>query len=278
VEPFRWNLARREQLGRLLAGAFDGDPWWCDDEFQLCCARILAHTEGHRVFFVGRSLESAFDYLSGALCDTSAADRLNLFLFSMRYRSATPTALAAMRDYMRALHLDPRGVARSAVAFVDVVWSGETFSNLVGLLRDWCDEEETDWHAVRRNIRIVGVTQRTKTSPKTWRWHQHSDAMAMLPADAVKNVSLEPRMWSYLGNHQPKITGSYDPRRWGDDDVAHPDHNEKQVTALQEAWHIFEDGRTPAGRSRLAAMMTKTSGMQHAWFRRLLTEVKQSAG
>jgi len=274
VKPFRWNVAKREQLGRLLTNTYDGAYWWRQDEFQQCCAKVLACSGDRRLFFVGRSLESMFDYLSGALCDTSWADRLNLFLFSMRFTQVERPALNAMRDYMRELSLDPPSIARSAVALTDLVWSGETFSNVIGLLRDWCDESGVDWQAVRRNMRIVGVTSRTKTSPNTWRWQQHSEAVRSLPTSAVKNVSLERRLWSYLGDTQAKVTAGYNPRRWGDEDVTHPDHNKTNLTGLQEAWYIFEDGRTPESRRSLARAMTQTTGMQHEWFRHLLGEIK----
>jgi len=274
VKPFRWNVARREQLGRLLAGAYDGDCWWRQDEFQQCCAKVLAYSGGRRLFFVGRSLESMFDYLSGALCDTSWVNRLNLFLFSMRFTHVDQPALNAIRDYMRELGLDPRSIAQSAVTFADLVWSGETFSNLIGLLRDWCAEDGMDWQGVRRSIRIIGVTSRTKTSPNTWRWQQHSEAVRALPAGAVKNVSLEPRLWGYLGDTQAKATPAYNPRRWGDVDVTHPDHKEKYLAGLQEAWNIFEDGRTPESRRSLTRWMTQTTGMQYEWFRNLLGEIK----
>ncbi|MCL2653726.1 MAG: hypothetical protein FWD63_08090 [Propionibacteriaceae bacterium] len=271
--PFRWDLARREQLGRLLTESDESNRWWQADEFQLCCARILAYAGDRRIIFVGRSLESVFDYLSGALSGTSSADRLSLFLFSMRWETVvTPSATAAIREYMRALKIDPGSIARSPVAFADLVFWGETFSNLVDLLKDWCIDDGTDWQAVRRNIRIIGVTQRTKTSPKTFRWHQHREVP--MPASAVKNVSLDLGMWNYLGEHQPKVTDSYHPRRWGDEDFSHPDHDKEQLKAIQEAWRIFQDGRTREARRRLARMMTKTSGMQQEWFRHLVTEIK----
>jgi len=273
VKPFRWNVAKREQLGRMVTDGYDGDYWWRQDEFQQCCARVLAFAGDRRVFFVGRSLESMFDYLSGALCDTSWIDRLDLFLFSMRYTQVRAPALSAMKGYMSELAIDPQSIARSAITLVDVVFDGETFSNLIELLHDWCEEDGVDWQAVRRNTRIIGVTQRTKTSPKTWRWQQQREAVTMLPPGAVKNVSLEPRLWGYLGDQQAKVTASYSPRRWGDEDVAHPDHNDRQLKGLQEAWHIFKVGCTPESRRRLTRAMAQTTGMQYEWFRHLLSEI-----
>ena len=84
--PFRWNVARREQLGRLV----DGPPASVYDAFmedlREASARVVAMAGGSRLAFVGRSPESLFDYLSGVVAETSWEPRLllaNVSLFSI---------------------------------------------------------------------------------------------------------------------------------------------------------------------------------------------------
>src|SRR5205814_1227638 len=76
------------------------------------------------------------------------------------------------------------------VAFIDIVSTGGTFGNLVGLLHSWCVQNGSDWPAVQRKIRIIGLPKREKTSPKTWRWWQHAEWVGLLEAGTIKNVSI----------------------------------------------------------------------------------------
>lgn len=62
---FRWNIARREQLGRLVTGEpVDGLPAILE-EVRRCAARVIAMSADSRLSFVGRSPEALFDYLTG---------------------------------------------------------------------------------------------------------------------------------------------------------------------------------------------------------------------
>lgn len=140
AKPFRWDLTREEQLGRLVKTAmpseWDAKPL---EELERCCAKVAAYAGNSRLVFVGRSPESLFDYMSGLLTDTSWADRLILFYFSMRFldeqrlRREHSSALSAMRAYMQQLDLHPQALTNSKlpIAFVDLVASGETFHNLI---------------------------------------------------------------------------------------------------------------------------------------------------
>ena len=81
---FRWNIARREQLGRLVTGeSVEGLPWILE-EVRRCAARVMAMAGDSQLVFVGRSPEALFDYLTGALAGTSWSDRTTLLHLSLK--------------------------------------------------------------------------------------------------------------------------------------------------------------------------------------------------
>ena len=65
--PFRWNIARREQLGGLISATAPGRP--LNDMFleslRATASRILAHANRSDLAFIGRTPENLYDYLSG---------------------------------------------------------------------------------------------------------------------------------------------------------------------------------------------------------------------
>lgn len=251
-KPFRWNLTHRNHLGKLIEGerarTYDGFA----DELLTCCSRVIAFAGDSNLVFVGRSPESIFDYSSGLLFDSPWFERLELLHFSMRFREENliraehPGAIPAMRGYLEQLGLHPEAIATKnrPIAFIDLVPTGDTFGRLVNFLYNWSMEIKFDWNAVKRRIRIVGITERTKTSPNTRRWQQHSDWISMLGKEAVKNVSISPCLWDYLGNYQQKVSLSYTPSRWGDPALATPGYTYGQFRALRLAFDLFELGRT----------------------------------
>jgi hypothetical protein len=134
-QPFRWNIAKKEQLGRLVE--MPQAEIYPDffNELEDCCSRVIAFCDNSDLIFVGRSPESLFDYLSGLLAKTSWASRCSML----------------------------------NVAFVDVVSSGSTFRNITDLLTQWHKEQGGAEKSLRRKLRYVGLTLREKTSPNTWR-------------------------------------------------------------------------------------------------------------
>lgn len=180
--PFRWDLTQSTHLGNLVAGERAASYGDFLDHLLPCCSRLLAFAGNSDLIFVGRSPESIFDHLSGLLFDSVWFDRLELLHFSMRFREESeirkehPEAIEAMRSYLQQLGLHPEGLAtrRRPAAFIDLVSTGDTFGRLTTFLHNWARDIQYDWKAVRRRIRLVGITERTKTSPKTWRWQQHN--------------------------------------------------------------------------------------------------------
>lgn len=280
--PFRWNLTRRDHLGSLIEG--ERARIYKDFMADLlpCCSRILAFAGDSEMVFVGRSPESIFDYLSGLLFDSSWFERLALLHFSMRFREESkirdehPGAVDSMREYLRHLGLHPEAIATKnrPVAFIDLVLSGDTFGRLVTFLFNWSNEIGYDWKAVKRRIRIIGITERRKTSPNTRRWQQHSDWISLLGTRAVKNVSIPIEFWRYLGDYQQKVSESYTPPRWGDPVLASPGYSPDQLMALRLAFDLFELGRTKENREELVSMLTRETAMKQEWFRNLVAELR----
>jgi hypothetical protein len=99
----------------------------------------------------------------------------------------------------------------------------------------------------KKKIRLIGFTRRTKTSPNTWRWHQHLSWGNPLPARAIKNVAIPEGCWDYFGSTQKKTTRSYMHSRWGSSEAAQPDYQEEHLLALQLAVQLFDWGRQNNG-------------------------------
>ncbi|MGI8732189.1 MAG: hypothetical protein ACR2LM_02675 [Pyrinomonadaceae bacterium] len=185
-------------------------------------------------------------------------------------------SINAMRAYLHNLGLHPEGIATRdrPVTFLDLVTSGETFGRLVTFLRNWTTEIEYDWKAVKRRIRLIGITEKTKTSPKTWRWQQQVSWVSLLANRSVKNVSVPRELWQYLGNYQDKVTLSYTPARWGDPELSLPGYSDSQLKALRFAYHLFELGRTKERRKQFVSLLVKEPAMKHEWFRILVQEIR----
>jgi hypothetical protein len=283
VVPFRWDVTRREQLGNLIleSSRLQISPGFIED-LRKCCSRVISFSRNSDLFFVGRSPESLFDYLSGIFYETEWMVRLNLLHFSMRgwkekdIRYQYPGALTGLRLYFIGMGLDPKNLAlrEKPVAFIDLVASGETLGNIMKLLYNWSKEIKLDWNSVKRKIRIVGITRQMKTSPNTWRWQQHIDWSSLLESDSIKNVSINWRLWDYLGNRQWKVTDSYSPQKWGKEEVMLPSRNFETIQALKRALNLFEIGRMQEEKLKLVEELTQEKAMQSSWFRQLILKLQ----
>jgi hypothetical protein len=280
--PFRWDLVTPDRLGSLLADNDEPDLWFLE-ELVACAGKVLARSANGDLIFVGRSLDSMFDLLGGALADLEREARLRRLPLSFvrdgvgtfrtfRRRALTPGELAKARRMLAAVDVTPRALAsrNRPVAFVDVVSRGATFTELFDLLREWIDDERQPWPVIRSKLRFIGVTSRTKTSPNTYRWQQHAAWTRTLPARAVVNVSLDPRVWSYFGDSQIKLTRSFRPEDW----LAAADgpaRGERTRHALAEAVALVAHGRSQAGRRALAHAMRREPALAQPWLRALVT-------
>jgi hypothetical protein len=153
IRPFRWNPAKRSELGRLIDDRAADDAAWLEDALLPLLARVIAFCDDGDLFFVGRSPESLFDYLSGLLLDSSWAGRLHLLHYSMwgmsvdRMETEYPQALGELHRYLTALALDPLAIKNRprAVTLVDLVSQGQTFDSLIQVLYEWCAATTGDW-------------------------------------------------------------------------------------------------------------------------------------
>lgn len=276
--PFRWDLVTPDRLGSLLGGLSDPDLWFLDSLVE-CAGKVLARSGGGDLFFVGRSLDSMFDLLSGALANATSGPRSHRLPFSFartaartarrwQRRRLTAAELGQAREILKDAGLAPDALARRTrpVIFADVVDYGSTFAEFFRLLRDWITAERAQWDVIRRKVRFVGVTSRQKTSPNTFRWQQHAEWTALLPAQAVRNVSLDDRAWGYFANSQVKLTRSFTPDRWLAD-AAGPDHADATRQALAEAVALVGYGRSAACRGRLAQVLTAERAVAEPWAR-----------
>jgi hypothetical protein len=168
----------------------------------------------------------------------------------------TTAERAQAHRVLAGLGLAPRSLARrgAPAVFTDVVSGGSTFGDLFAVLRAWSDEQHAQWDVIRRKLRFTGVTSRLKTSPNVFRWQQHAPWTTQLPSTSIVNVSLDRAAWSYLADHQAKLTRSFSPAQWLDEAPA-PGRDDKTRQALAEAVSLVSYGRSPQGRTALARAM-----------------------
>jgi len=274
--PFRWNLAAGDRVGSLLEGVDEPDLWFAD-ELLACAAKVLARCADGDLHFVGRSVDSLYDLLSGALAGTSWAGRLRPLPFSTGYEPPGEPEVRQLRANLAAEGLAPELLARRRrpVVLVDLVYGGRTFDALFSHLRRWIAEERAQWDVIRLKLRFLGLTERTHTSPNTWRWQQHAPWTTELPASAVANVSLDWDLWRHLGNEQAKVTRSFRPSSWLDTSVAAPPRDTEARHALAEALALVEWGRRRETRAALVRLLAAEPGFAEPWLRSLALELRR---
>jgi hypothetical protein len=307
--PFRWDMTQRHQLGALIhTSDVDFDAWlnhsfsglgrlrvvvdhaarpldWLIDELTHAATHIFSRCDNADLYFVGRSPESLFDLISGIVHQTSWERRIQLLHFSLRtpmlFRNMWADSMLrqSLQSYFTHLHLTPHHLRQrtTPIAFVDVVATGTTMGSLIQFLAAWCRETAVEWHHVRQKLRILGLTVRTKTSPNTWRWQQHADWVSLLPKRAIKNTSIPAALFEYIGAVQTKTTPSFHPGRWRDPQMSVPRHDPATSMALRLAVTLYDCGRSPTHRARVARRMSSLPTMRERWFRDLRTEVQRSS-
>lgn len=113
-KPFRWNMACSHLLRRLGRGRSTTVPAHQQDRLLRCTAHVLRAGGVSDFVFVGRSLESVYDLLCGALAPTTWYDRVQLLQLSLRnhspeeFQQRYPNRMASLRSYFRAVQLTPR--------------------------------------------------------------------------------------------------------------------------------------------------------------------------
>ena len=286
-QPFRWALssyggAAPARLGTLTDGAPPARPRHLP-ELTTCTGKVLARARAADLCFVGRSLDSMYDLLTGALEDTNWPGGLARLPISLRCAGALdPAARARFREHLASVGLEPYALARRKrpIALVDVVCEGITFDTIHRELAAWIEETREPWAVIRRKLRYVGVTIRGASSPNRWRWQQSPESapwVRTLPAEHVVNVSLEPQVWSWLGDAQPKLHRSFPPARWFEEDAAAARHPSGLAAALAEARAMVAAGRTRTVRDGLVRTMAREPGFADREVRALVSALRHRA-
>jgi hypothetical protein len=132
LRPFRWDLAGQARLGSLLDDVPAPDLWFLD-ELVACAARVLALSADGDLHFVGRSMDSMYDLLSGALRETSWNERLSVLFEDER---------------------EQWDVIRLKLRFAGITWRKHTSPNTVR----W--QQRSEWTAALPPRAIKNVSMR----------------------------------------------------------------------------------------------------------------------
>lgn len=287
-QPYRWSLSsfgggRPDQLGTLAAPQDQSPP---SDlvlaELTGATAKVLARSDGADLCFLGRSLDSMYDLLTGALEHSRWDGRLLRLPVSCTTDDEWGLAgTHRFREHLASVGLEPYALARRKrpIALVDVVFEGRSFTTLHRHLADWIEESREPWAVIRRKLRYVGVTRRRDSSPNTWRWQQDpdNDWVRTLPAAHVTDVSLNRRVWSYLANEQPKVNSSFPHWNWFDEESTVTPRHHRVAGALAEARYFTDAGRGTETREELIRLMAREPGFAGREQRRIALALRTRA-
>lgn len=277
-KPFRWSIAKREQLGSL-ADMLRPQHHSFIEELRETAAKVLAFADDADLAFIGRSPENFFDYLSGAFEGVDGAPKLHLVQFSMRSPDPahlTPENIAALADYFEREGIDPAAIMKSPrpVALVDTVSRGGTMHSIVTVLHRIAVRQKVDWSAVQRRLEIIGLVAREKNSPNTWRWQQKQTWLDLIPDTKIKNVSATLGFLSTITGAQTKVTESFDAARWQEAETGAPKTSEYDREAIAFAAYLYDLGRTREERHKLAGLIAKTQQMRQPATRALVLALR----
>lgn len=280
-KPFRWNIENSNELGSLLNSEFQKE---IDTKFLSelirSTSRIIAFSDNSKLYFVGRSPENYFDFLNGIYSNSkSRKDQINLFQFSGRFLDEAKTTsgnIQNLKEYMHTIGLSPQEINKSDknTALIDLVYTGSTMRNLITIIKDWAKQDKHDWNSVKRKLRIVGITDKTKNSPNTWRWQQQPNSIEVLDGTKVKNVSVDWGFWAEIGNNQNKVTPSNSPEKWENSaESIEPNRSKRHIEGLNFANQLNHLGKNDEIRIRLKKEMQNQIEMKTKWFKEWYNEI-----
>lgn len=275
VLPFRWDPSRGDQVGDLLDGIPGPNIWYWNDLVR-CAVEVLGRSSGGGyVCFVGRSLDSVYDFLSGALWNTIMAERLIRLPISCKSAKGLSRPEAHnLRAVMTACGITPLMLqGRHPVILCDVVDTALTFTNLFYEIRRWVIEEG-QWDVARKRLRFTGVVKRSFPSPDTWRWYQHMNWTKYLPREGVSSIAMNTSSWEYLTNQQQKATVAFGPSAWGHQWVFKPRRDNDARCALSEACALISYGKQSDVRKALGHLLSlECRAMRDPSLRKLASEL-----
>lgn len=279
--PFRWRIESPDELGSLINTDFKLDDWTLFN-VRDCATKILTFSQNSRLVFVGRSLDSVHDYLSGILEDTSWKDRLlrlNISLYGYSIRDIErdyPKSFQSLKKYFEQLEIDPIAIKSKKIptSFTDVVCRGGTYEQIFKFLNKWSDEIQNDKIATNKKLRFIGITERKKTSPNTWRWQQQTEWTKYLKSSNIKNVSVSYWFWTHIADTQPKLTKAFTPKLWQTEKNELPIYSEERIKALNEAYFLHQTATSKEERLNFAKKLSNKQALKFDWLRKLALEIK----
>ena len=287
---FRWDITRPEQLGRLVdieapvvpAQVVDVTPRFdvFVDAVRKCCARVIAAAGDSRLVFIGRSPESLYDYLRGSAVGTSWATRIAMLNVSFRrcdgnWSALEPMARDSIAEQFQSVGADPLSImaARRPIALIDLVCNGETFESLTTFLETWAEAERVDVRAMRRRLRVVGITRYYPPSMRPTPWKRLEWAARFRPS-ALNGISVPDWFWTYLGDDQPKVSRSNPSWCWADPSMTRPPRESQRGAALRTASALYQRAQARPERDALIAELADLPCVRHSWCRALLAELR----
>jgi len=283
MKPFRWNLAKKEQLGKLIEGERAETQESYDKELKQSAAKLLAFSKNANLIFVGRSPENYYDYLSGVLTNSSHHKKLHYLNMSNRYQSIKdlkqnqPQAYQALKNHFADLGITPQIIleAKLKICFLDLVASGGTFETLFEFMQSWSNELNLDFKQVKAKVSFLGITYRTKNSPNTWRWQQQASWVNEQHVKNIKNISISADLWDYLGNWQDKVSPTNPPEQWASHSILLPSREEQNLKALRRAYDLYSQGQNET--TTFSSLLSQEDAMKEAWFRKLVNELRKTS-
>ncbi len=293
-KPFRWDIKKREQLGSLLDGPLEHEDRYYGgikhylDVLPKSCARILSMSDNSDLIFIGRSLEKAFDYLSGILSDTSWETGCVLLNVSLtdsynEVKGKYPGAIEGFSEQLNSLGLNPGNLQyrERGIAFVDVIMSGDTFGNLHDFLMKLSDIEHIDINSIKRKVRFIAGTMEKYTSPNTHRWYQDKKNMPWIceyKPRQLRSFTIEEGLWDHLiwPDYEQRVSQCNPPWRWTDASIEYAHHDKKCLESLRLCYHLYIAGTSPEQKRLFLRLLQKEKSVRYPWFRGLISELKKS--
>jgi len=293
-KPFRWDIRKREQLGSLLNGPLEHENEYYAgikhylDVLPKSCARILSMSDNSDLIFIGRSLEIAFDYLSGILSNTSWEKNCVLLNVSLpdsydKVQGKYPGAIEGFNDQLNSLDLKPRNLhhRERGIAFIDVIMSGNTFGNLHDFLMKLSDIEHIDRKSIKRKVRFIAGTREKYTSPNTYRWYQDKEGMPWIreyKPSQLRSFTIEEGLWDNLiwPDIEQRVSQHNPPWRWTDAIIEYPLHDKESLESLRLCFNLYTAATLSEQKRLFLRLLQKENAVRYQWFRGLISELKKS--
>ena len=271
-KPFRWNMSNPSLTKRLKAGEsqlFEDH----DIDRLLRCGASTLRVGDCDIVFVGRSLESLFDLLCGALSRTTWYDRLQLLQMSVRgsgsvdairseinkhnerfrwrKQKSADDRIESLASYFRHCHLWPEQILKRdrRITFVDIVASGGTFGALFDLLKSYCGSS-VEWQSVAKRINVVVVQPEPGTMDEPI-WNPCDSKWTIDFPDRIQQISMNVDLWFFLADEQFKTIHWNPPICWGD--KSEPPQYDWDFYAARGSRKLYRRGER--SRRRLASLL-----------------------